>query len=560
MARIVEKQTKPFQDQKPGTSGLRKPVDIFKKANYLENFIQSLLNVSLIDVANPNAITLVIGGDGRYYSKNAIKTIISICAANQIGHLIIAHNGIMSTPAISAVIRTRQIHGAIILTASHNPGGPQGDFGVKFNCSNGGPAPETFTNLVFQETLSINSYKILENDLSYDLTRIGMQKFEISDRHEISIEVIDSVAIYLQLLKSIFDFESLRSFVSSKKLLFDGMSGVMGPYIRKIIIDELGASTETAVRSIPLEDFGGHHPDPNLTYAADLVETMRNGNFDFGAAFDGDGDRNMILGAKGFFVTPSDSLAVLADNLNQIPYFANKIKGFARSMPTSRAIDKVAQNHSLKCYETPTGWKFFGSLMDADLVSLCGEESFGTGSDHIREKDGLWAALAWLSIMNKLNQSVEDIVKNHWRKYGRHFYCRYDYEQCDLQSSNEMMSSLRAKILNKQIPTEIEAMNRVYRLSDAFDFEYIDPITSEHVINQGLVLLFNEASSRIIFRLSGTGSSGATVRLYIENYESDPEKACTSLLQDQINPLAEVALQISSLPKFIGRTEPTVIT
>lgn len=463
---------------------------------------------------------------------------------------------------MSAVIRALKADGGIILTASHNPGGPDGDFGVKYNCSNGGPAPDNITNEIYLRTQVIQEYKILElSPPAIDLRTLGEQKLKILENDEMTIEIIDSVEIYLELLKSIFDFDRLGHFVSSKRLLIDAMNGVMGPYVKRIIVQELGASPDTAIRCQPMEDFGGYHPDPNLTYAAELVRQMKTGEYDFGAAFDGDGDRNMILGKNGFFVTPSDSLAILADNLELIPYFTGKVKGYARSMPTSMAVDNVAIKKGYRCYETPTGWKYFGTLLDADLVSLCGEESFGTGSNHIREKDGLWAVLAWLSIMESLKKGVESIVKDHWQKYGRCYYSRYDYENCESKACLDMMASLEEKLLNNQLQVNIQLSNeQANQLEKGFNFEYTDLITGEVASKQGLVLLLNNGHSRIIFRLSGTGSSGATIRLYLEHCEMDREKAVNGILEHYIKPLAEVALKISNLPEFIGREKPTVIT
>ena len=477
--------------------------------------------------------------------------------------MIVAQNGIMSTPAISAVIRTRNAHGGIILTASHNPGGPHGDFGVKYNCSNGGPAPDQITDAIYARSKEIHRYKCLESMPVVNVSQLGQHIIKYSGDGEMMVEVVDSVDMYLELLKRIFDFELLRRFVSTKRLRIDAMNGVMGPYVCRIIVQELGANADAAVRCKPLPDFGGHHPDPNLTYAADLVDQMRNGDYDFGAAFDGDGDRNMILGAKGFFVTPSDSLAVLGENLEQIPYFRGRgVKGYARSMPTSRAIDLVANKTGLKCYETPTGWKYFGSLLDAGMVSICGEESFGTGSDHIREKDGLWAVLAWLSIWATMpDHSVESIVRQHWRQFGRCYYSRYDYENCDVESCERMMATLDHKIAANQLPKTINSDDgKTYHVDKAYNFGYTDPVSGEQTCNQGLVIQFNDGLCRIMFRLSGTGSTGATVRLYLEQMEMDSEKAVSGRLEDYIRPLAKVALEISKLQEFTGRDRPTVIT
>ncbi|EPY83696.1 Phosphoglucomutase 1 isoform 3-like protein [Camelus ferus] len=478
MVKIVTVKTKAYQDQKPGTSGLRKRVKVFQSsANYAENFIQSI--ISTVEPAHRPEATLVVGGDGRFYMKEAIQLIVRIAAANGIGRLVIGQNGILSTPAVSCIIRKIKAIGGIILTASHNPGGPNGDFGIKFNISNG-------------------------------------------------VEIVDSVEAYATMLRNIFDFNALKELLSGPnrlKIRIDAMHGVVGPYVKKILCEELGAPANSAVNCVPLEDFGGHHPDPNLTYAADLVETMKTGEHDFGAAFDGDGDRNMILGKHGFFVNPSDSVAVIAANIFSIPYFQQTgVRGFARSMPTSGALDRVANATKIALYETPTGWKFFGNLMDASKLSLCGEESFGTGSDHIREKDGLWAVLAWLSILATRKQSVEDILKDHWQKYGRNFFTRYDYEEVEAEGANKMMKDLEALISDRSfVGKQFSAGDKVYTVEKIDNFEYSDPVDGSISRNQGLRLIFADGS-RIIFRLSGTGSAGATVRLYIDSYEKDVAK------------------------------------
>ncbi|KAJ6219207.1 hypothetical protein RDWZM_005019 [Blomia tropicalis] len=560
--KVITVNTSPFDGQKPGTSGLRKPVQTFMQPNYTENFVQSILDVALVGRVSKD-VTLVIGGDGRYFSKPAIDSIVAICAGNGVGRILVAHNGIMSTPAVSAVIRARKADGGIILTASHNPGGPNGDFGIKYNCDNGGPAPDQITNQIFARTKELTSYKTLDQVTGLiKIDQIGEQVVQY-EGGQLAVEIVDSVNIYLDLLRTIFDFAQLRSFLATKKILIDAMNGVMGPYVKRILVQELGALEQSAIRCIPMEDFGGEHPDPNLTYAADLVNKMKVGDYDFGAAFDGDGDRNMILGRGGFFVTPSDSLAVLSDNLETIPYFKkNGVKGYARSMPTSRAVDLVASQNKVNVYETPTGWKYFGNLMDAGRVSICGEESFGTGSDHIREKDGLWAVLAWLSVLASVKvDSVETLLKQHWSKNGRYFYARYDYENCESEPCTRMMAHIKQTITDPSfVGQTFKSSNGVeYRVNEAFDYAYTNHLTGEIEGGggHGLVILFNEGATRAIFRLSGTGSSGATVRLYLEQRES---KNVNGNVDDYIKPLAEVALNISKLTQFTGRQAPTVIT
>ncbi|KAG9351028.1 hypothetical protein JZ751_024917 [Albula glossodonta] len=518
--KITTVKTKAYTDQKPGTSGLRKRVTVFQQnKNYAENFIQSI--ISTIDPAERQEGTLVVGGDGRFFMKDAIQLIIQIAAANGIGRLVIGQNGIMSTPAVSCVIREIKAIGGIILTASHNPGGPNGDFGIKFNISSGGPAPEGITDKIFQISKSIEEYAICP-DLKVDLSTIGKQTFDLENK--------------------------FKPFT------------VVGPYVKKIVCDELGSPANSAVNCVPKEDFGGHHPDPNLTYAADLVANMKGGEYDFGAAFDGDGDRNMVLGKHGFFVNPSDSVAVIAANITSIPYFQKTgVKGLARSMPTSGALDSVAKATKIQMYETPTGWKFFGNLMDAGKLSLCGEESFGTGSDHIREKDGLWAVLAWLSILATRKQSVEEIMKDHWQKYGRNFFTRYDYEEVDSDAANKMIKHLETVMFDKAfIGQKLTAGDKTYQVDKADNFAYTDPVDASVSKNQGLRIIFSDGS-RIIFRLSGTGSAGATIRLYIDSYEKDPQK----IYQDpqvMLAPLVNIALKISDLQEKTGRTAPTVIT
>ncbi|CAO2588233.1 Pgm1 [Lemmus lemmus] len=481
MVKIVTVKTQAYPDQKPGTSGLRKRVKVFAKPCYLENFIQSIF--FSIDLKDRQGSSLVIGGDGRYFNKSAIETIVQMAAANGIGRLVIGQNGILSTPAVSCIIRKIKAIGGIILTASHNPGGPNGDFGIKFNISNGGPAPEAITDKIFQISKTIEEYAICP-DLKVDLSVLGKQQFDL-----LTVEIVDSVEAYATMLRNIFDFNALKELLSGPnrlKIRIDAMHGVVGPYVKKILCEELGAPANSAVNCVPLEDFGGHHPDPNLTYAADLVETMKSGEHDFGAAFDGDGDRNMILGKHGFFVNPSDSVAVIAANIFSIPYFQQTgVRGFARSMPTSGALDRVANATKIALYETPTGWKFFGNLMDASKLSLCGEESFGTGSDHIREKDGLWAVLAWLSILATRKQSVEDILKDHWQKFGRNFFTRYDYEEVEAEGASKMMKDLEALMLDRSfVGKQFSANDKVYTVEKADNFEYSDPVDGSVSRNQ----------------------------------------------------------------------------
>ncbi|KAF7244474.1 Phosphoglucomutase-1 [Varanus komodoensis] len=588
---ILTLPTAPYYDQRPGTSGLRKKTYIFQtRLNYLHNFIQSIF--FSIDLRDRQGSTMVVGGDGRYFNKLAIKLIVQMAAANgdiqmsswiktkfgEIGRLVIGQNGILSTPAVSCIIRKIKAIGGIILTASHNPGGPNGDFGIKFNISNGGPAPEGITDKIFQISKTIEEYAICP-DLNVDLNTIGKQQFDLENKfkpftgkvgvarikwsREEIFEIVDSVEAYANMLRNIFDFSALKELLSGQnhlKIRIDAMHGVVGPYVKKILCEELGAPANSAVNCVPLEDFGGHHPDPNLTYAADLVQTMKTGEYDFGAAFDGDGDRNMILGKHGFFVNPSDSVAVIAANIFSIPYFQQTgVRGFARSMPTSGAIDRVAKATKIALYETPTGWKFFGNLMDASKLSLCGEESFGTGSDHIREKDGLWAVLAWLSIIAVRKQSVEEILKDHWQKYGRNFFTRYDYEEVDADGANKMMKDLETLFFDRSfVGKQLSAGDKSYTVEKADNFEYSDPVDGSISRNQGLRLIFADGS-RIIFRLSGTGSAGATVRLYIDSYEKDAPKIYEDP-QVMLAPLISIALKLSQLHERTGRTGPTVIT
>ncbi|KAI5573686.1 hypothetical protein BDE02_10G096900 [Populus trichocarpa] len=573
-------ETTPFDGQKPGTSGLRKKVKVFKQPNYLENFVQSTFNA--LTPQKVRGATLVVSGDGRYFSKDAIQIIMKMAAGNGVRRVWVGQNGLLSTPAVSAVIRERvgvdgsRATGAFILTASHNPGGPNEDFGIKYNMENGGPAPEGITDEIYENTKAIKEY--LTADLpDVDITAIGVTSFGGPDG-QFDVEVFDSASDYVKLMKSIFDFESIQKLLSSPKFTFcyDALHGVAGAYAKRIFVEELGAQESSLMNCVPKEDFGGGHPDPNLTYAKELVARMGLGKSnseveppEFGAAADGDADRNMILG-KRFFVTPSDSVSIIAANaVEAIPYFSAGLKGVARSMPTSSGLDIVAKNLNLKFFEVPTGWKFFGNLMDAGLCSICGEESFGTGSDHIREKDGIWAVLAWLSILafkNKENLgggelvTVEDIVRNHWATYGRHYYTRYDYENVDAGAAKELMAYLVKLQSSLAEVNEIVGGIRsdVSKVVHADEFEYKDPIDGSISKHQGIRYLF-EDGSRLVFRLSGTGSEGATIRLYIEQYEKDPSKTGRDS-QDALAPLVAVALGLSKMQEFTGRSAPTVIT
>ncbi len=536
--------TTPFEDQKPGTSGLRKQVPTFQKPNYLENFIQSTFD-SLEDYQGK---TLIVGGDGRYFNRPAIQTILKMAAANGVGKILVGKGGILSTPAASCLIRKYDAIGGIILSASHNPGGPEGDFGVKYNVSNGGPAPENVTNAIFEHTKSISEYKITDT-AEVDLDRLGSTQIE-----GMTVEVIDSVADYVELMEKLFDFDKIRQLLAGDfTMCMDSLHAVTGPYAKQIFEQALGAKAGTVTNGEPLEDFGGGHPDPNLVYAHDLVETMFADDApDFGAASDGDGDRNMILG-NNFFVNPSDSLALIAANATLVPGYKDGLAGIARSMPTSQAADRVAEKLGLDCYETPTGWKFFGNLLDAGKITVCGEESFGTGSDHVREKDGLWAVLFWLNILAERQQSVEDIVIEHWKTYGRNFYSRHDYEGVDSAKANELMDGLRS-----QLSTLPGQPLGDYTVDYADDFSYTDPIDGSISQKQGLRIGFTDGS-RMVFRLSGTGTQGATIRLYLESYEPDSAKHSVDP-QVALRPLILLADEVSKLQALTGRDQPTVIT
>ncbi|KAJ2666388.1 hypothetical protein IW148_000872 [Coemansia sp. RSA 1199] len=541
--------TSPFEGQKPGTSGLRKRVKVFKQENYTENFIQAIFTA--MPAPGPQNATMVVGGDGRYYMKDVVQKIVRIGAANGIKRFIIGQDGILSTPAASAIIRKNNADGGIILTASHNPGGPQNDFGIKYNTRNGGPAPESVTDAIYEATRTISEYQEAELDGQVDLGTVGVQQFG-----QVTVDIVDSASDYVDLIKEIFDFELIRKFRQETpefSLLFDALNGVTGPYGRRIFVDELGFPESCLDQCTPLEDFGGGHPDPNLTYADKLVERVNREKVMLGAASDGDGDRNMVL-SHDWFVTPSDSVAVIAHYAECIPYFKRTgVHGLARSMPTSCAIDRVAAAKGLEVFEVPTGWKFFGNLMDAGRLSICGEESFGTGSDHIREKDGIWAIVAWLNIIAHVNQTkpgatVRSIMLDFFATYGRNYFTRYDYEEVDSAGATQMMEHLRT--------LKPGVCNNEYTIVNIDDFEYTDPIDKSVTKNQGVRIVF-EDTSRIIFRLSGTGSQGATVRIYIERYD---DQSVDMDAQDALKPLVDIARKLSMLEKFTGRTEPTVIT
>jgi phosphoglucomutase len=536
--------TKPFNDQKPGTSGLRKKVTVFQSPNYLENFVQAVFDT----IHAPAGSTLVLGGDGRYYNREAIQIILRMAAANGFGRVLVGQGGILSTPAASCVIRKYGTFGGLILSASHNPGGPEGDFGIKYNTGNGGPAPEKITDAIFARSRELTSYRIV------DAAPVALDQPGTHVLGDMQVEVIDPVADYADLMESLFDFPAIRELIAGGfELCFDAMHAVTGPYAKEIIERRLGAPAGSVMNGVPLEDFGGGHPDPNLTYAHELVEIIYDVDApDFGAASDGDGDRNMILG-RGFFVTPSDSLAVIAANATLAPGYAAGIAGIARSMPTSAAADRVAQKLGVPCYETPTGWKFFGNLMDAGKVTLCGEESFGTGSSHVREKDGLWAVLFWLNILARRRLSVEEILYRHWAEFGRNVYSRHDYEALPSDAANGMMAQVRG-----QFDTLPGRRFGDYVVKFCDDFSYTDPIDGSLATGQGLRIGF-EDGSRIVFRLSGTGTEGATLRLYLEAFESDPARQRWDA-QELLAALIGIAEEVSQLKQRSGRERPTVIT
>jgi phosphoglucomutase len=537
--------TRPFEGQKPGTSGLRKKVRVFQQPNYLENFVQSIFD----SIDNYRGDTLVLGGDGRFYNREALQIILRIAAANGVGRVLVGQNGILSTPAVSCLIRKYDAFGGIVLSASHNPGGPDGDFGVKYNTENGGPAPERVTEAIYAHSCVIDRY-LISDAADVDIDRLGESVVE-----QMVVRIIDPVEDYAELMASLFDFDRLRGALAGNELTmtFDALHAVTGPYARAILEQTLGTPPGTVVNGEPLPDFGGGHPDPNPVYARPLMDRLFGDDApDFGAASDGDGDRNMILGRR-FYVSPSDSLAVLAANAHLVPGYAKGLNGVARSMPTSQAVDRVARSLEIPCYETPTGWKFFGNLLDAGRITLCGEESFGTSSDHVREKDGFWAVLFWLNILAVRGESVEDIVRSHWRQFGRDYYTRHDYEGIDAERAQGLMSNLRDSLGGL-------AGRRfgIYTVAHADDFSYTDPVDGSVSRGQGIRVLF-EGGSRIVYRLSGTGTEGATLRVYLERHEPESER------QDQdpqaaLSELIEIADVIAEIRGRTGCYRPDVIT
>jgi phosphoglucomutase len=536
--------TQPFSDQKPGTSGLRKKVRVFQQPHYLQNFVQSIFDTLEI----PANATLTLGGDGRYYNKEAIQVIIKMAAANGFAKVLVGQHGILSTPAASNIIRKYHTFGGIILSASHNPAGPDDDFGIKYNTSNGGPAPEKITDAIFANSKQITQYTLA------DLPDVDLSSVGVTTLDGFEVEVIDCVSDYADLMQSMFDFAAIQRWLADgHRMQFDAMHAVTGPYAKEIFVNRLGAPASSLMNCEVSENFGGGHPDPNLTYAEDLVKIAYGTQApDFSAASDGDGDRNMILG-NHFFVTPSDSLALIAANAKLIPAYAKGLSGVARSMPTSGAVDRVAEKLGIDCYETPTGWKFFGNLMDAGRVTLCGEESFGTGSDHVREKDGLWAVLCWLNLLAATGESVETLVRKHWQTYGRNVYSRHDYEGVPTEQANAVIAHIKAQF--NSLPGQVFGS---YTVKTVDDFSYTDPVDGSVSTGQGLRILF-ACGSRVVIRLSGTGTEGATIRVYLEAFTEDA--ALQQLdAQQALAELIAVSHQISQLPQLTGRQQPTVIT
>lgn len=540
--RVID--ARPFEGQKPGTSGLRKKTSVFMQPGYLENFVQSIFDT----IGGVAGKTLVVGGDGRFFNAEATQIILKMAAANGATRAIVGQGALLSTPAVSCIIRKRQADGGLVLSASHNPGGPDEDFGLKYNVSNGGPAPEAITDEVFRRSAEISSYRILDAE-NIDLEQVGQTALG-----DMAVEVIDPVADYQSLMESLFDFAAIRElFASGFTMRFDAMHAVTGPYAKAIFEDALGAPAGTVINAVPLADFGGGHPDPNPVWAKPLYDLMFSGDApDFAAASDGDGDRNMILG-RDTYVTPSDSLAVLAANAHLAPGYKAGLKGIARSMPTSRAADRVAEHLGIGSYETPTGWKFFGNLLDADMATICGEESAGTSSNHIREKDGVWAVLLWLNVLASRRQSVKQILASHWAQFGRNYYSRHDYEAIDAADAAKLMSDLRDK-LRTLIGTAIEGMS----INSADDFGYLDPVDGSNTESQGVRIEF-DGGSRVVLRLSGTGTVSATLRVYIERFEADPT-------QHDLDPQAALSALIAAADQFAeikvrtGRTQPDLMT
>jgi phosphoglucomutase len=540
--------TLPIAGQKPGTSGLRKKVPEFQASHYVENFVQSVFD----SLEGFKGQTLVVGGDGRYFNRDVIGTVIRMAAANGFGRLLIGQGGILSTPAASHLIRKRKAFGGLVLSASHNPGGPDGDFGIKYNVGNGGPAPETITDAIYARTQTIDRYLIVDA-VNIDLDRIGPVSIEGSNGQMV-VEIVDPVTDYQLLMESLFDFDRIRAAIKGgMRMRFDAMSAVTGPYAHAILEKALGLPSGTVENGIPLPDFGGHHPDPNLVHAKHLLDlAMSAQSPDLCAASDGDGDRNLIIG-RGQFVTPSDSLAILAANAHLAPGYAKGLAGIARSMPTSQAADRVAKKLGIACYETPTGWKFFGNLLDAGLINICGEESAGTGSDHVREKDGLWAVLLWLDILAARKQGVAQIVREHWTTYGRNYYARHDYEEVPSDGANALVARLR-----DMLPSLGGKKFGALEIANADDFAYHDSVDGSTSKAQGIRLLMADGS-RAVFRLSGTGTAGATLRVYIERFEPDIAKhglATEVALKD----LVTLANDLAQISHYTGRSAPSVIT
>ncbi len=542
MTKIVA--TTPYLDQRPGTSGLRKKVPVFQQKHYVENFVQSIFD----SLEGFEGQTLVVGGDGRYYNREAIQTILKIAAANGFGRAVVGRGGILSTPAVSALIRKLKAFGGVVLSASHNPGGPDGDFGIKYNVGNGGPAPEKITDAIYARTREIASYKIVET------ADVDLNSLKATQLGDMRVEIVDSVETYRALMETLFDFDRIReAFRGGFTIKFDAMSAVTGPYAHAILEDALGAAKGSVINGVPLPDFGGHHPDPNLVHAKHLYDlAMSPGAPDLCAASDGDGDRNLIIG-RSRFVTPSDSLAILADNAHLAPGYRGGVVGIARSMPTSGAADRVARKLGVPLFETPTGWKFFGNLLDAGLVTICGEESAGAGSNHVREKDGLWAVLLWLDILAARRASVDHIVREHWATYGRNYYSRHDFEEVDSDGANALVAALREKLpaLRGKVFGDLE-------IAAADDFAYHDPVDGSDSANQGLRIMFTDGS-RIVYRLSGTGTAGATLRVYIERFEPDVARQDIET-QTALKELIGLSLSLAEIERFTGRAAPSVIT
>jgi phosphoglucomutase len=535
--------TRPIAGQKPGTSGLRKKTKVFMAPQYLENFVQATF-----DVVGGLGKTIVLGGDGRYFNDRAAQVILAMAAANGVARVIVGQGAILSTPAASHLIRLNKADGGIILSASHNPGGPEEDFGVKFNMPNGGPAPESVTEAIYSRTTTMAEYRIWEGQ-DIDLTQIGQHKMG-----DMVVDVVDPVADYAALMEGLFDFPAIRAlFQRGFRMRMDAMNAVTGPYAVDILDNRLGAAKGTVVNATPLPDFGGLHPDPNPTWAHALMAEMMGENApDFGAASDGDGDRNMVVG-RGIYVSPSDSLAVLTANAHLAPAYAKGLAGVARSMPTSAAVDRVAAALGIACHETPTGWKFFGNLLDAGKVTLCGEESFGTGSDHVREKDGLWAVLLWLSILAVRGQSVAQIMADHWARFGRNYYSRHDYEAIETSRADAMMAALRASL-----PSLPGRQMAGLTVTAADDFSYEDPVDGAVSKGQGVRVMF-EGGARVVMRLSGTGTEGATLRLYLERYAPGPLGLDLDP-QEAVAPVFAAAEAIAGIAGQTGRTAPDVVT